>query len=54
MNIKICVANQIEKARIRQTHAYAPCGRFALSTLSDTCFKDTVFEVHVKTHRIEN
>ena len=33
---------------------YAPCGHFALSTLSETCFKDTVFEVNVRQKNSEN
>ena len=34
---------------------YVPCGHFALSTLSETCFKDAVFEVNVRHKKyIEN
>ena len=33
---------------------YVPCGHFALSTLSETCFKDAVFEVNVRHKDIEN
>ena len=32
------------------TLPYVPCGHFALSTLSETCFKDAVFEINVTTN----
>ena len=31
---------------------YVPCGHFALGTLSETCFKDAVFEVNVRQHKL--
>ena len=33
---------------------YVPCGHFALSTLSETCFKVSVFETDVKKYNNEN
>ena len=29
-----------------------PCGHFAFGTLSETCFKDTVFDVNVRRHKL--
>ena len=29
-----------------------PCGHFALGTLSETCFKDAVFDINVRRHKL--
>ena len=29
-----------------------PCGYFALGTLSETCLKDNIFDVHVTQHKL--
>ena len=47
---KTLVANPIEKSVVDKNTIlkYVTCGHFALSTLSETCFQDAVFEVNVR------
>ena len=33
---------------------YVPCGHFDLSTLSETCLKDAVFDVNVRRQKLSN
>ena len=51
---EMLVANLIEKSRFLQKNVLpeVPCGHFAPGTLSETCFKDVVVEVHVRQHKL--
>ena len=53
LHLALCWKHDLKNSFLRQTSKkmilpYVPCGHFALSTLSETCFKDAVFEVNVR------
>ena len=52
--MEISVANPIEKFVLDKNMILpdVPCGHFALGTLSETCFKDAVFDVNVRRQKV--
>ena len=50
VKIDFLIANLVENWHFDKNMIlpYVPCGRFALGTLSETCFKDAVFDTNVR------